>query len=88
MKTTQPTALDLLKEELMSQYDLTPDQISFEIKIRDVDREKARQIALDFSENKHTNNVNRENASVHYGWDKVPGLWVFASIKEVESDEE
>jgi hypothetical protein len=91
MKTQQPTALDLLKEELMSQYDLTPDQISFELRITGVEKEKARQIAADFSRDKHSNNLYRDDTNGYYGYGKIPGLWVWAYFKEeeeAESDEE
>jgi hypothetical protein len=90
MKTIQPTALDLLKEELMSQYDLTPDQISFELRIRDVEKETAKQIAADFSDNKYSNNLNGTPNNTYYGYGKIPGLWAWAYFKEeeAESDEE
>jgi hypothetical protein len=88
MKTTQPTALDLLKEELMSQYDLTPDQISFELRINGLEEEKARQIALDFSGNKNSNNLYRTDVNGFYGYGKIPGLWAWAYLKEADPDEE
>jgi hypothetical protein len=86
MKTIQPTALDLLKEELCSQYDLKPEQLSFEIRIHAGDKEKSRQIALDFSKGKYNNNLNNDPENCFYGYGKIPGVWAWAYFNEEEAD--
>jgi hypothetical protein len=81
MKTTKMSALDQIKEEFCSRYNLTPEQISFAVDIKGVEKDLANQIALDYSP-KEIYAVLGEKLSMGHTGD----LWVTAHHKQEEEE--
>lgn len=83
MKNTV-SPIEILREEFCSRYGLNPEQISFDVTIKEVSKELAGTICRDYSKHAYSFTAGKNMA---YTWND--NFWLYANYtKEGEEDDQ